>query len=212
MNNCKFIDRNSKNFFYDFYIFIQHSTGDINKMRIDNNYTQKQPNFGRLKSITYQRHFNPDIYPEEFAKLLKTIKESKAFNDFFKQYDVDMYFHEGEGSFKTSYVYMTLKTTVPKTKGNNLRPTLYFGVDQGLNESICSTYTLLNRLIPKIKNIEFSDLKYKLDDALKELEENEKTKNARTEIDEITNSILTKDSPEKSKKKTFFEKLFGWLK
>ena len=31
MNNCKFIDRNSKNFFYDFYIFIQHSTGDINK-------------------------------------------------------------------------------------------------------------------------------------------------------------------------------------
>ena len=178
-------------------------------MRIDNTYTQRQQNFGRLKSITYQSHFNPDLYPEEFAKLLNTVKESKAFNEFFKQYDVDMYFHEGEGPFKKDYIYMMLKTTVPKTKGNNLRPTLYLGADQGHNEPICSTYTLLNRLTKKIKNIEFSDLKYKLDDALKELEENEKEKNARTKVDEITDNLL---SPEKSEKKTFFEKLFGWLK
>ena len=178
-------------------------------MRIDNNYTQRQPNFGRLKSITYQSHFNPDLYPEEFAKLLNTVKESKAFNEFFKQYDVDMYFHEGEGPFKKDYIYMMLKTTVPKTKGNNLRPTLYLGADQGHNEPICSTYTLLNRLTQKIKNIEFSDLKYKLDDALKELEENEKKKNTKTKVDEITDNLL---SPKKSEKKTFFEKLFGWLK
>ena len=57
--------------------------------------------------------------------------------------------------------------------------------------------------------MEFSDLKYKLDDAIKEFEEIEKEKNARTKVDEITNSLL---SPEKSEKKTFFEKLFGWLK
>ncbi len=178
-------------------------------MRIDNTYTQRQPNFGRLKSITYQNHFNPSIYPEEFARLLNAIKESKALNEFFKKYDVDMYFHKGEGPFQKDYIYMMLKTTVPKTKGNNLRPTLYFGAHQGLNESICSTYTLLNRLIQKTKNIEFSDLKYKLDDAIKELEENEKEKNARTKVDEITDNLL---SPEKSEKKTFFEKLFGWLK
>ena len=57
--------------------------------------------------------------------------------------------------------------------------------------------------------MEFSDLKYKLDDAIKEFEEIEKVKNARTKVDEITNSLL---SPEKSEKKTFFEKLFSWLK
>ena len=57
--------------------------------------------------------------------------------------------------------------------------------------------------------MEFSDLKYKLDDAIKEFEEIEKEKNARTKVDEITNSLL---SPEKSEKKTFFEKLFSWLK
>ena len=184
-------------------------------MKIDNNYTQRQQNFGRLKSITYKRHFNPDLYPEEFAEVLNTIKESKAFNEFFKQYDVDMCFYEeeglltGEGLLKKDHIYMMLKTTVPKTKGNKLCPTLYLGADQGLDEPICSTYTLFNRLIQKIKNIEFSDLKYKLDDALKELEENEKKKNARINVDKITNSLL---SPEKPEKKTFFEKLFGWLK
>lgn len=57
--------------------------------------------------------------------------------------------------------------------------------------------------------MEFSDLKYKLDDAIKEFEEIEKEKNARTKVDEITDNFL---SSEKSEKKTFFEKLFGWLK
>ena len=99
---------------------------------------------------------------------------------------------------------MKLKTTVPKTKGNNLRPELYFDAGK-FNEFKPSTSTLLNRLIQKIKNIEYSDLKYKLDDALKTLEENEKKK----KFDEITDNLL---SPEKSEKKTFFEKLFGWLK
>ena len=177
-------------------------------MRIDNNYTQRQPNFGRLKSITYNHRFiNPDFYPEEFAKLLNTVKESKAFNEFFKQYDVDMSFH-GTPTFGAEYIYMKLKTTVPKTKGNNLRPELFFDAGK-LNEFKPSTSTLLNRLIQKIKNIEFSDLKYKLDDALKTLEENEKKKNTKTKVDEITDNLL---SPEKSEKKTFFEKLFGWFK
>ena len=59
-------------------------------MRIDNNYTQyRQPNFGRLKSIQYGKNYYPDVYPEETARLLRTIKESKAFNEFFKQYDAD---------------------------------------------------------------------------------------------------------------------------
>ena len=57
--------------------------------------------------------------------------------------------------------------------------------------------------------MEFSDLKYKLDDAIKESEEIEKVKNARTKVDEITDNFL---SSEKSEKKTFFEKLFSWLK
>ena len=36
-----------------------------------------------------------------------------------------------------------------------------------------------------------------------------KGKKHRAEIDEITNSLVTKDSPEGPKKKAFFEKLFG---
>ena len=49
-------------------------------MRIDNNYTQIQQNFGSLKSINYRKDYYPDIYPEAIAELLKTFKESKAFN------------------------------------------------------------------------------------------------------------------------------------
>ena len=104
---------------------------------------------------------------------------------------------------------MMLKTTVPKTKGNKLHPTLWFDAAEGTNELRYSPVSLLNRLSQQIKNIEFSDLKYKLDDALKELEENEKKKNARTNVDEITDNLLSLGKPEK---KTFFEKLFGWLK
>ena len=82
-------------------------------MRIDNTYTQRQQNFGRLKSITYQSHFNPDLYPEEFAKLLNTIKESKAFNEFFKQYDVDMSFH-GTPTFGGGIYLHEIKNNSPQ--------------------------------------------------------------------------------------------------
>ena len=112
-------------------------------MRIDNNCAQRQPNFGKLRSITYQRHLNPDVYPEEFAKVLKAIKESKAFNEFFKQYDVDMSFCEWEGLHQQDCVYMKLRTTVPKTKVNNLHPTLWFDAAEGTNELIYSPVPLL---------------------------------------------------------------------
>ena len=61
-------------------------------MRIDNNYTQyRQPNFGRLKSIKYCNSNYLDLFPQETAELLRAVKESKAFNEFFKKYDVDMF-------------------------------------------------------------------------------------------------------------------------
>ena len=54
-------------------------------MRIDNNYTQyRQPNFGRLKSIKYGDSNYLKFYPKATLKLLQTIKESKAFNEFSK--------------------------------------------------------------------------------------------------------------------------------
>ncbi len=59
-------------------------------MRIDTNYRQRQPNFNSLKSIKYRKDYYPKIYPKEIAEILKTFKESKAFNQFFKQYNVDM--------------------------------------------------------------------------------------------------------------------------
>ena len=34
----------------------------------------------------------------------------------------------------------------------------------------------------------------------------------RAEVDDITNSLLIQDLPAEAKKKTFFEKLFDWLK
>ena len=48
-------------------------------------------------------------------------------------------------------------------------------------------------------------------------EKMEKSKAKRTamqiaNLDDITNSLLTQNSPEVPKKKNFFEKLFGWLK
>ena len=176
-------------------------------MRIDNTYTQRQPNFGRLKSITYQNHFNPYIYPDQFATILKAIEESKALNEFFKKYDVDIYFHREVGTYRENDVYLMLKTTVPKTIGKNLHPTLFIDANEGGNEP--SIYNLLYGLARKIETIEFSDLKYKLDDALKALKEIEKRKNARTKVDKIKNSP---PSPEKSEMETFFEKLFDWLK
>ncbi len=91
--------------------------------------------------------------------------------------------------------------------GKNLHPTLFIDANEGGNEP--SIYNLLYGLARKIETIEFSDLKYKLDDALKELKEIEKRKNARTKVDKIKNSL---PSPEKSEMETFFEKLFDWLK
>ncbi len=181
-------------------------------MRIDNNYSHRQPNFGRLKSITYQKHFNPDFYPEEMTKLLKTIKASKAFNDFFKQYDVDIYFAKGKDLFGKNYVDMMMETTVQKTEGNNCKPILLFDVQERDNEVICPTPELINRLTKKIKNIEFSNLKYKLDNSLKQVEEKEKMEKQKMKLDSIVNSLLTQGAQESPKKKTFFEKLFGWLK
>ena len=92
-------------------------------MRIDNNYTQyRQPNFGRLKSITYHENLNPDLYPEEIAKLLKTLKESNPFNDFFQKYDVDVDFDTGKRLLSgQTFVRMTLNTAIPKTEDNDKR-------------------------------------------------------------------------------------------
>lgn len=186
-------------------------------MRIDNNYTQyRQPNFGRLKSITYQSHFNPDIYPEEFAKLWKTIKESNPFNDFFQKYDVDVDFDTGKKLLIwRTYVRMTLNTAVPKTEDNDKKLELTFEA-LSPDDRYIFWDKLLKDLTRAIKNTKSSDLKYKLYKALKEVEKKEKENNLskkyKSEIADITNSLLTQNSPEEPKKKTFFEKLFGWLK
>ena len=182
-------------------------------MRIDNNYTQRQPNFGRLNSINYCNNTCRDLYPKEIAELLKTIKESKGFNKFFKQYDVDLFINNQIG--KHAFVNMTLKTAVPEIKNPNLYPELKFGASADPKELV-TCYTLFRELTQTIKKLEFSDLKNKLDDSLKEMKELEyragKKDMYRAEIDEITKSLLTQDSPETPKKKTFFQKLFGWLK
>ena len=182
-------------------------------MRIDNNYTQyRQPNFGRLKSIQYGKNYYPDVYPEETARLLRTIKESKAFNEFFKQYDADLFINKGKHELyqqNTDFVKMTLKTAVPKTDGGNWYPELVLEAEASEKEA-CPTQYLINRLTRKIEDIEFLDLKYWIDGKIKELEKEEKNKNLdeiyKAEIEDITNSLL---SSEKPKKKTFFEKLFG---
>ncbi len=182
-------------------------------MRIDNNYTQRQPNFGRLNSINYCNNTCRDLYPKEIAELLTTIKESKGFNKFFKQYDVDLFINNQIG--KHAFVNMTLKTAVPEIKNPNLYPELKFGASADPKELV-TCYTLFRELTQTIKKLEFSDLKNKLDDSLKEMKELEyragKKDMYRAEIDEITKSLLTQDSPETPKKKTFFQKLFGWLK
>ena len=182
-------------------------------MRIDNNYTQRQPNFGRLNSINYCNNTCRDLYPKEIAELLNTIKESKGFNKFFKQYDVDLFIDNNNG--KHTFANMTLKTTVSEIKDPNWYPELKFEASAKPGEIVTSS-GLFNRLTQTIKKLEFSDLKNKLDDSLEEMKELEyragKKDMYRAEIDEITKSILTQDSPETPKKKTFFQKLFGWLK
>ena len=186
-------------------------------MRIDNNYTQyRQPNFGRLKSIKYCNSNYLDLYPQETAELLRAVKESKAFNEFFEKYDVDMLLDMGEYSIsKKKYADLTLKTRVPKPEGNNWYPEIIFEAKEE-DKGIYYKWELINILTRKIKEVEFSNLKYNLEHSLEKLaqeEQNDKlNKKARAQIDDITNSLLRQDSPVESKKKTFFEKLFGWLK
>lgn len=186
-------------------------------MRIDNNYTQyRQPNFGRLKSIKYGDSGYLNLWPKETSKLLRTIKESKAFNEFFEKYDVDMLLNTGISSInKKHYVNLTLKTTVPKTEGNNWYPKIIYKAEEG-NKEILYNCELVDRLTRIIKDVEFSDLKRRLECSLEHLTSMEQMrksdKKARAEIANITNSLLTQDLPVESRKKTFFEKLFGWLK
>lgn len=188
-------------------------------MRIDNNYTQyRQPNFGRLKSIKYCNSNYLDLYPQETAELLRAVKESKAFNEFFEKYDVDMLLDMGEYSIsKKKYADLTLKTRVPKPEGNNWYPRIIFEAKEE-DKGIYYKWELINILTRKIKEVEFSNLKYDLKHSLEKLtqeEQNDKlNKKARAQIDDITNSLLRQDShsPVESKEKTLFEKLFGWLK
>ena len=183
-------------------------------MRIDNTYTQRQQNFCSLKSIKYWNDNCRNRYPKEFAELLNTIKESKAFTEFFQKYDVDVSFNKRENLFGSNSVSMKLDTMVKSPEGKNHNPILSFGVN-GRDDA-----SLINKLTQKIKNIEFSDLKNKLDDSLKQIEAKEKMEKSKAKrtamqianLDDITNSLLTQNSPEVPKKKNFFEKLFGWLK
>ena len=183
-------------------------------MRIDNTYTQRQQNFCSLKSIKYWNDNCRNRYPKEFAELLNTIKESKAFTEFFQKYDVDVSFNKRENLFGSNWVSMKLDTMVKSPEGENHNPILSFGVN-GRDDA-----SLINKLTQKIKNIEFSDLKNELDDSLKQIEAKEKMEKSKAErvamniaeLDNITNSLLMKNIPEVPKKKTFFEKLFGWLK
>ena len=147
---------------------------------------------------------------------MQTIKESKAFNEFFEKYDVDMLLNTGISSInKKHYVNLTLKTTVPKTDGNNWYPKIIYKAEEGNKENLyrCELINILTRII---KDVEFSDLKRELEASLeieKRMEQIDKlNKKARAEIADITNSLLTQEAPVESKKKTFFEKLFGWLK
>ena len=164
-------------------------------MRIDNNYTQyRQPNFGRLKSIKY----------------------CNSNYEFFEKYDVDMLLDMGEYSYsKKKYADLTLKTKVPKPEGNNWYPKIIFEVKKE-DKEIYYKWELINILTRKIKEVEFSNLKYELEHSLEKLaqeEQNDKlNKKARAQIDDITNSLLRQDAPVESKEKTLFEKLFGWLK
>ena len=187
-------------------------------MRINNSYTQyRQPNFGRLKSIKFNSSKYLDLYPEETAKLLRTIKESSAFNEFFKKYDVDLLLCMGTyslGEKNTDYVDLTLTTTVPKTEGNNWYPKFEFSAKKG-DKEILFYHELINILTQRIKDVEFLDLKYKLEDSLRELAEKEQNdklaQKARTETDDIINSLLSQELTDAPKKKTFWVKLFDWL-
>ena len=118
---------------------------------------------------------------------------------------------------KKKYADLTLKTRVPKPEGNNWYPRIIFEAKEE-DKGIYYKWELINILTRKIKEVEFSNLKYALKHSLEKLaqeEQNDKlNKKARAQIDDITNSLLRQDShsPVESKEKTLFEKLFGWLK
>lgn len=183
-------------------------------MRIESTYTQRQQNFGSLKSIKYWNDNCRNRYPKEFAELLNTIKDSKAFNEFFKKYDVNLSFNKRENFFGSNCVSMKLDTIVKGSEDNTYNPILSFGV-VGKDDA-----SLINGLTQEIKNLKFIDLKNKLDNSLTQIEAKEKMEKSEAErtamqiakLDDITNSLLTQNSPEVPKKKTLFEKLFGWLK
>ena len=193
-------------------------------MIIDNNYKYKHSNFGSLKSIKYSEFYS-ELYSEELSKLLQSVKDSKAFNEFFKKYDVDMLIKEDK---YTEDLNMILKATVPTNNGNNLYPKVKLAVNSkyfsGLYTGRKLTYTLstnslIDKLTEKVKNVTFSDLKTELDSSLKKLKEKENLNDLkqkhRAELDKIANSLLTEDSHEGAKEKNFidkfFEKVLGWL-
>lgn len=188
-------------------------------MRIDNNYTQRQPNFGRLNSINYCNKINPDTYPKEIAKLVRTLKESTAFNNFFKKYDVDLYLNaDWIFPIEEDTVNLVLKTKIPRTESVIWYPRLLFIAKKKIFDS---DFTLaFKNLTKQVKKTKSSDLKYKLSKSLKELEEREKQKKLKEEYKaELVNLINDFNSekpinePQSTKtKKTFFEKLFGRLK
>ena len=188
-------------------------------MRIDNNYTQRQPNFGKLKSINYCSMINLDTYPKEITKLVQTLKESTAFNDFFKKYDVDLYLKaDWLDPIRNDTVNLVLKTEIPQTESVILYPELIFTATKGIFDS---NFTLaLKNLTKQVKKTETSDLQDKLFKLLKKLEEKEKQNKLKEEYEvgivNLINDINSKKSINESQstktKKTFFEKLFGWLK
>ncbi len=99
------------------------------------------------------------------------------------------------------YAEVTLKTAVPKTKDENWYPELKFFTVEGY-ETVCTIKSLTNELIQTLKKLEFSDLKYKLNNSLKQLEDETKNQNKyRAEIDDMTKSLLTQEQPEVTKKK-----------
>ncbi len=186
-------------------------------MKIDNDYKQRELNFGKLKSIEYGKGIFPDVYGKGYTEFMQAVKESKAFNKFFKQYDVDMFIKKDENS---KDLCMILKTAVPKTYGNKWYPEInivaestYFSeIFSGKNLiGISTTDVLIDKLTEKIKKVTFLDLKSELDSSLRKLKEEENLANInkkyKAELDDITKSLLSSETEGKN----IFVKLLAWL-
>ncbi len=144
-------------------------------MKIDSNYKQRGLNFGKLKSIKYDNGIFSDACDKGYADFMRVIKESKAFNEFFKQYDVDMFIKNDE---QAKELCMILKTLIRRSLGNNLYPTIKINVEptyfskllgRGKTMRKPTIDALINKLTEKIKKVTFSDLKSELDNSLLEL-------------------------------------------